>query len=412
MIYRRLRNGVLSDDWTIVVTVPGSNGKRITRTFRGTKRDAERREADLVAAVEAERWAEIDRTKLRAVVTLQQIADEWVKLGLPKPGGRLRTPAQADRLKPFLQAALTWWGSRSPIGIGPRDFEAYGAHKRNNARSGTGERAADLEVVALHNLCAWAVASGRLPADPFAARPRYRDPDHVEHCTSAMPADDDELHRIVGWLFQAGGADAVAGAHLMMQALTGLRPGEPGALRWDARGDEPGARVTLRRDGQEVEIMRVGRGKRGTNPGVRVHAVLATFLGAWRRYTAQQWPTSGVMFPDPAAPENPLVPYKNTVDSCLGRALHRAAAALGLPRRTPHGMRAFYVRVRRSQGVEDGTIGTELGQRGGATLILSTYGERLAILGGDGLHDWLPTAAPVAWSLLEAPANVVAMPAA
>jgi hypothetical protein len=41
MIYHRMRNGVPDEDWTIVVTIPNSGGKRLTRTFRGTKRDAE-----------------------------------------------------------------------------------------------------------------------------------------------------------------------------------------------------------------------------------------------------------------------------------------------------------------------------------------------------------------------------------
>lgn len=412
MIYRRIRNGVQSDDWTIVVTVPGAHGKRITRTFRGTKRDAERREADLVAAVEAARWAEIDRTKLRAVVTLQQIADEWIKLGLPKPGGRPRTPAQAERLKPFLKTALTWWGPKSPAGIGPKDFEAFGSWKREHARSGTGERAADLEVVAIHNLCAWAVSTGRLDSDPFAQRPTYRAAEDVKHCPEAMPADDDELHRLIGHLLAVGGDSAVVGAHLMFQAMTGLRPGEPGALRWDAQGDQPGTRLTLRRDGAETTVMRVQRCKAGLNPAVRIHPALESFLTAWRKYTATHWPTSPWMFPDPAAPNTPLVPFGQVVDSCLGRRLNAAASALGLPPRKPHSMRAYYVRVRRSQGIEDATIAVELGQRSGPSLIVSTYGERLAILGGDGLYDWLPAAAPVAWTLLEAPANVVAMPAA
>jgi integrase len=414
MIYQRTRNGVTSPDWTIVVAVPGKS-KRVTRTFRGSKRDAERAERDLQSALENQRWAEVDRTRLRAVVTLQALADEWIQAGMPKPGGRPRSLDQQRRLKPFLTAGLTWWGSRSPTGIGPRDFEAYGAHKRQHARTGTGERAADLELVALHNLCTWCVSTGRLSANPFTNRPTYRDPGDVVHAPEAMPSDDDELHRIISDLFDAGGQSVVAGAQLMFMAMTGLRPGEPGALRWDAIGDQPGARRTILRDAESVEVMLVGRTKSGTNPGIRIHSALADFLSAWAAYAKSEWPDSPWMFPDPQHPDRPLVRYSRSKDSHLCRLLQAAAARLGLGPRRPHGMRAYYVRVRRSQGVDDASIAVELGQGSGPGLIVRTYGQRLAILGGDGLYDWMPTdPQKIAWRALESsqPTNVIQISAA
>jgi hypothetical protein len=369
------------------------------------------KEADLIAAVESKRWAEIDRTRLRAVVTLQQLGQEWIELGLPKPGGRPRSADQQRRLVPFLKAGLTWWGARSPAGIGPKDFEAFGAFKRANARSGTGERVADLEIVALHGLCAWAVSTGRLQTDPFIGRPQYRAQEDVTHCHEAMPADDEELHRLIGAMFEAGGQAVVAGAQLVFQAMTGLRPGEPGALRWDAGPDEPGRRITITRDGAAVTVLRVRRLKGGINPGVRVHDHLDAFLGAWRAYTAVHWPASPWMFPDPVDPTRPLVAFGEASASHLGRLVQATASRLGLPSRKPHGMRAYYVRVRRSQGVDDATIAVELGQGSGPGLVVRTYGERIAILGGDGLHDWMPAdpATLPCWARLGVPANVIAM---
>lgn len=408
-LYNRTRNGVESDAWTIVITLPGTGGKRLTRTFRGTRRDAERKERDLLNAVENERWAEIDRTRLRAVVTLQQLADEWTAAGMPKPGGRPRTQDQQDRVAPFLRTALTWWGTRSPGGIGPRDFESFGQYKRQNARSGTGERAADLEINALVQLATWAVASGRLASNPFLGRPAYRAPEDVAHCPESMPTDDEELHRLIGALFAEGGVSTVAGAHLLFQALTGLRPGEPGALRWDARGDQPGTRITIRREGQDVELLRVQRLKGGINPAVRMHDTLRTFLGVWRTHSARQWPDSPWMFPHPDDPSRPLVPLGETSDSHLSRVLQAAAKRLGLSPRKPHGMRAYYVRVRRSQGIEDATIAVELGQGSGPGLVVRTYGERLAILGGDDLYDWMPATGEPCWVCLESPSNVITM---
>jgi hypothetical protein len=78
-------------------------------------------------------------------------------------------------------------------------------------------------------------------------------------------------------------------------------------------------------------------------------------------------------------------------------------------------MRAYYVRVRRSQGVDDASIAVELGQGSGAAMIVQNYGQRIAILGGDGLHDWMPTDPQrIAWALLKSsqPTNVIQISAA
>lgn len=406
---RRAADGSIvreEDRWTIVI--PDGRGKRLTRTFRGTRKEAERLERDLVAAVEASRWAEIDRTARRSTVTLQILADDWRAAGYPKPGGRTRTPAQQGRLEAFLRVALRWWGSRSPAGIGPRDFDAYGAHKRSTARTGTGERMADLELVCLHNLCEWARGTGRIAENPFANRPTYRDGAAVEHCSTRQPASDEELHAIIGHLFATGdGYATVAGAQLLFCALTGLRPGEPGALRWDAGADQPGARLTLTREGTETQVLRVRRSKGGINPAVRIHAAAAAFLRSWRQWTAEHTPDSPWMFPHPTDPTRPLVEFGDTSNGHLVRHLRNACSALGIEPRKPHAFRAFYVRVRRSQGIEDATIATELGQGSGPGLVVRTYGERLAILGGDGLFDWLPEGRPAAWETLLAGGTVV-----
>lgn len=414
MIYHRTRSGITSEDWTICVS--DGRGKRITRTFRGTKRDAERAERDLETAIEEKRWQEIDRTRLRATVTLSQIATEWVEMGMPKPGGRPRDEGARNRLTPFLDAALRWWGGKSPVGIGPRDFETFGSFKRANARTGTGERQADLELVALHNLCVWSVSAGRLTANPFANRPQYRDPKDVVHCTEKMPTDSNELHRLLGHMMAKGGDSAVAAAHLMLCAFTGLRAGEAGIIRRDGKGEQPGAMLIVTREGAAVRLMRVDREKGGTNPAVRVHAALESFLAAWNAYHAAQddWNDTQWLFPNPSLPKLPFVAWAAVDHSSLGKLLTAAVQELGIAHRTPHGMRAFYVQVRRSQGISDAMIGDELGHKGGAAVVVKVYGKRNAILGGDGLHDWLPSdpSIPVAWSLLDRPANVVAMAAA
>jgi integrase len=226
-----------------------------------------------------------------------------------------------------------------------------------------------------------------------------------------MPADADELHRILGLLISTptpGGeglerqSQTVAGAQLCFQALTGLRSGEPGFLRWDARrkdsANEPGYRYT----GRQHEHLAVKRLKGGKNPAVEIHPALHAFLAAWTPYARATWPASPWMFPDPTDHSRPLIDPEDGRRR-LNQALTRAATALGLPERHPHSMRAFYVRVRRSQGIRDAVIAEELGQGSGPRQIEQSYGAPDDCY-DDGLHDWQPTAAVrPCWELLTTP---------
>ena len=65
-------------------------------------------------------------------------------------------------------------------------------------------------------------------------------------------------------------------------------------------------------------------------------------------------------------------------------------------------MRAFYVLIRRSWGIDDGQIAVELGQRSGAGLIATTYGDVPPNWrnGGGPKLKWLPKG-ETAWAELE-----------
>jgi len=272
------------------------------------------------------------------------------------------------------------------------------------ARGQTGDRVIDVELAALSCLCQWAQAVRLLDRNPFADRPRHRRAEDVAHCNEFRPGTDEELHAILGWLWSAEQPleRIVAAAGLAWCALTGQRPGEIAALRADthAIGDlrPPGTRWTVR-DG--TERIAVSRSKNGINPAVRVHPALAEFIDAWLPYRAQRWPRSPWYFPRPDGPAEPLPQDR------LGTALEAAVQTLGLPERHPHAMRAYYVRVRRSDGIDDAQIAVELGQGSGPGLVVRTYGRCDDIL-GDGAFDWLPQgpeskpAAP-AWQFLRDP---------
>jgi integrase len=246
--------------------------------------------------------------------------------------------------------------------------------------------------------------------NPFIDRPRFRSSKDVKHAAECMPESDEELHRLCGWLIATGDpVNIIAAAQLMFMALTGQRSGEPGFLRWSAKylnsGPQCGARFPRQVKGETAPatLLAVHRLKNGINPAVIVHPALASFLAVWEPYCRQRWPGSDFFFPHPTQKDRPLVlPYDQT--DTLGWRLEIAAKALGLPKRKPHGMRAVYVRVRRSEGAGDGVIGDELGQSSGAALIISTYGKADQIR-YDGRWDWLPSAeskVPIAWTLIGA----------
>ena len=103
------------------------------------------------------------------------------------------------------------------------------------------------------------------------------------------------------------------------------------------------------------------------------------------------------------------MPAGNAKASALDKHLKRAATTAGVAEnRRPHAMRAYYVRVRRSMGALDSTIASELGERTGERLIVSTYGDPDG-LRGDGKFTWLPASGEPAWTVLEngVPVNVL-----
>jgi hypothetical protein len=70
---------------------------------------------------------------------------------------------------------------------------------------------------------------------------------------------------------------------------------------------------------------------------------------------------------------------------------------------TSHGMRAFYVLTRRSQGASDEQIADEIGHSSNGACIKTTYGgvPDEWRTGKGPNFSWLPTKAPLAWAKLE-----------
>ena len=405
--------------WYVRVPVPGEKNprwKKVGEAHELETATAAARELLLKARVGGNPFTELwEAARYRSALTVGAVLDAWVAAGCPETNGNRRSEAQRDRQLAALKNSRAWWNDRNAITITGPTLHAFALWRRGQVRDGAGgDRTIDIELTTLSNCFAWAAAVGKVEANPFATRPRFRRSDDVEHCNQFMPADDDELHKLCGLLISAApvGRDSVeplnhrvAGAQLLFQALTGLRPGEPGCLRLNARYAEgrpaPGHRYPVTLEGKPRELLAVQRLKGGINPAVEVHPALAAFLGRWLPYVRATWPETTFFFPDPADPKRPFIDPEDTRKR-LNTRLNAAATALGLPERHPHAMRAFYVRVRRSHGFRDAGIAEELGQGSGPKEIVRCYGDQRGIF-GDGQFDWLPTA-PVrpAWELLPA----------
>jgi integrase len=377
-----------------------------------------RRAKDILDAPAAapDAWAEFLRQRdARRGVSVGQLATDWITAGLPFSKTKTRETAAADRLQATLTRGLPFWSDKPAASITQAHLEDFVVWRRGHIRAGarfTGTRSADLQLAALSCLCQWAVRVGKITANPFDEREQFTT--DVKHCHEAMPANDDQFHAVLNWFFtdQADLQRIVAGAWLATSALTGLRPGEPTLLRRvpesasypaDFISAAPGLIYPLP-DG--TRRMKVTRLKHGQNPAVLVRPVLDDFLSTWRAWLAEHYPLDGA-----AAPATPLPLFPGVGQDRVNHLLAEACAALKLPAMKPHGFgRAYYVRVRRSQGADDPTIAVELGQTTNGKLIRSTYGDPLDPVGGN-LHDWLPAQGPAAWAQLRqaSASNIIAL---
>jgi hypothetical protein len=388
--------------------------------------------------------------------TLQELATEWLELKMPDAAGHLRSDSARSQLSVPLSGALAWWGSKSPALVTPvtmREFATWRRAKCKAKKRGTGDRSIDMELGALSCLCDWARSLGKITANPFAGkksggqRPKFQRENDVEHCHEFSPDSDEQWHDVLRWFFtytynrneerksegkKLSVQDAaytlrlrMIGGWLAFTGLTGIRPEEPQFLfRFPALTEVPGnpaklppGTIFVTRDG--TKKMRVQRGKNGQNPFVTVHPALAEFLSHWTQWLDS---TLGVpsksmaraLFPDPEDQSKSI--FDNGDFTPIIRRLSDACVSIGLSSTLkPKGFgRAYYVRVRRSQGADDSVIASELGQTTNGKLIRDTYGNPDDMAGG-ALFDWLPedkskTLLP-AWHLLttETATNVIAI---
>lgn len=345
-----------------------------------------------------------ERTAAKTL-TIGTLAKEWLAAGCPLDTARPRKSAAANRLAETLTRALKFWAAHRVASVTHKTMHSFAAHVRTNIYGGTrsGDRTVDIQLAALSCLCQWAVLTDRIEANPFAKRQRLQHGDTIKHCSDFMPHNDEQLHQLLAWCW----ADAdhtrrvIAGGALGFAALSGLRPGEVHRLRWMPAANAFPQNLLALQPGQIYPMpdghqrMAVARLKGGQNPAIIITPVLDQFLVHWEHYLHTLDPKPAYLFPET---------QEYTAD-----VLAEAVAVVNLPPLHSHGMRAYYVRVRRSQGADDAQIAVELGHSSNGKLIRDVYGEPRDPVGGN-LHDWLPADRSPAWEqLTREPSNIIAL---
>jgi hypothetical protein len=284
-------------------------------------------------------------------------------------------------------------------------FDRYcDTRKKTITKKGcSGNRTVDLELNTLRNAFLWACRCELIPQIPLSGRwPRYHSSKKVKHCREFKPHDAAELHRIAQRLFEWARSE-VLGWQVLFEANTGLRTVETLRLRFDAEPYEPG---WVTPDGKSLCVRRA-KGQESVNPFVRIHEGLSSVLAAMRRWHKERWPNSPWYFPSPMDPSKPI--DKSALCHALRRLRKSSKGPDGaildgfLKRKiTSHGMRAWYVTVRRSHGIPDNQIAWEIGHTSGGQTLAEVYGGAPPHwLAGDGPKlRWSPDG-DQAWSALK-----------
>jgi integrase len=325
--------------------------------------------------------------------TVLELVTGYMAAGCPRVNHQQRTGSQLKQELSRLNFLQGFWNTYRADLIKQRDCLAYAELRRKSMRTGTtGNRSIDLELSTLSSVLSWGFFTGKLDSNPLTQRPKFSDGKAVRHCRDCMPKDAAELHNLARALFGNSQSEAL-GWQLLIEAMTGCRTSEVLRMRWDATAIRQAGFI----DGQHLWLE---RSKGGVNPWCDIHPALAQTLqamAAWRvkrNLTANPW-----FIPSPRK-------HGERVDLVsLTHALKRIGPAIAGAHRTSHGLRAYFVTVRRSMGIADAQVAAEIGDSTGAAIIASTYGALPPNwTGGAGL-SWMVE--KPAWLVLDLPENVV-----
>ncbi len=332
-------------------------------------------------------------------VTVAEVIRKYENEGFPDKKGRLRVDGSHKRTeRDNCATLLKYLGDKTLVDdLRPKLLHQFHTWRVGNVTRGEGHRTTDLELNTLSNALNWAVQDELIEQNPIKFRTRFHSSTTARHCRELAPSDVDELHAIARLLF-ADLRSETLGWQALFEALTGLRTNEALALRMDARPDEPGG---LTSDGGSLCVRRskkVGR----DNPYIEVHDGLRQLVDAHEMWHQARYPKSPWYFPGRDEADG-----KPASKGALTRTLDRIHEEEDHKRPrlekkfTSHGMRAFYVLVRRSQGATDAQIAWEINHIGGVSTLEKVYGGIPPhwLQGKGPKLAWIPKGKP-AWSVI------------
>lgn len=245
-------------------------------------------------------------------------------------------------------------------------------------------RAADYELQTLANLLWFAVAEGVLTVNPVIGRARTRKTSDVRHCRDCMPKDAGEIHALARTLFANEQSESV-GWQLLFECFTGCRTSEVLAMRTDASTKhEPGF--------VEGNYLYIRRKKEGGAPFLFLQPELRQLIEVHRGWKARRFPESPWYFPGKFG----ALPLER---SSLTQRLRKLTGRI-----TSHGLRAYFVTLQRSRGMNNEQVAALIGDKT-AELIQTTYGALPEVWSGGEPLEFIPKGEAPAWAPVAAEAQ-------
>ena len=341
-----------------------ANGKRrrLSETFKGSKREADRRLREFVAEVEAELEQEGSPSRRRAWPV-----SEWLYKWLHERVEIQKKLSTFERYEGIARKHLVpvighiELANLSPLAIN----DALGKLVKN----GQYTRTAELAYTVLSGAMKYAWDLEQIDVSPMGrvampGAPRRRvDPPDVERVQNLLRLAEDEDH----YLF----------VFLNLDARTGMRRGEMMALRWENVNLEEGyllvveSAVKTHSEGVRLETPKTERGERRIDLDRRMVELLAEHKGrqqAWVDKEPSGRIDKGLVFPgadgDWMKPQNML------------RHLKELGTRVGIPDITFHKLRHFHATIALDQGNNPVVVSRRMGHSKVSTTI-DLYGHVL-----------------------------------
>jgi integrase len=333
--------------WAIVIEARDAAGKRKRRwfSFQGTKREAQRRCAELIADTRGGSAASPER------LTVAQYLERWLDHMRP-----LVSPKSHQRYEQMARANLFPVIGDIPLAkVSPMQISgAYATMIRNGLAPATVIHVHRLLSQALKHAVRWRILS-------------------VNACNDVSPPRVERREMRV-WSTQtmATALDAARGwqcyVPILLASLCGMRLGEVAALRWRYVDLDRGLIAVVETAEQTRTGVRIKPPKSGKGRSVTLPALAVTELRAWRARQAEEFLRLGIRPNDDTRvvtrgdglPVQPNSIYHSWV---------RFLAATGLPRIRFHDLRHSHATALLSNGVHPKVASERLGHaRVGITL--------------------------------------------